>query len=232
MDTKNLKAEDRKIAGRKVKTLRSQGIIPGNIFGKKIKSQSIQVSLKEFEDVYKEVGETGVINLAFGGEKRPVLVHGVQLNAKTDQILHVDFHQVDLKEKIEAEVPVELMGESPAEKQSLGTVVQYINAIKVEALPTDLPEKFVIDVSNLSEVDQAVFVKDLKIDKSKVGIKNDPEEIIVKVEPPQKEEVVEAPPPTQAEGEVPVEGSAPTEGEAAAEGGAPGSEAPKEKPKE
>jgi large subunit ribosomal protein L25 len=229
MDTKTLKAEVRKIEGRKVKTLRSEGVVPANIFGKKVKSQSVQVSLKEFEAIYKEVGETGVISLAIGSEKRPVLVHNVQLNPKTDEILHVDFHQVDLKEKIEADVPVELIGESPAEKQSLGTVVQYINEVKVEALPADLPEKFVIDISDLSEVDQAVFVKDLKIDRSKVEVKNDPEEIVVKVEPPQKEEVVEV--PTPAEGEVPEEGAVPAEGETPAEGQAPtaGSDTP-EKP--
>jgi len=210
MDIKILKAEARKIEGRKVKTLRRQEVIPANIFGKKIKSESVQVSLKDFEKVYKEVGETGVINLAFGAEKRPVLVHDVQLNPKTDEVLHIDFHQVDLKEKIEAEVPVELAGESPAEKQSLGTVVQYVNEIKVEALPTDLPEKFIIDISDLSEVDQAVFVKDLKMDRGKVEVKNDAEEIVVKVEPPQKEEVVTT--PTPLPGEVPVEGETPTTG--------------------
>ena len=216
MDTKTLKAEDRKIEGRKVKALRKQNVIPANIFGNKIKSKSIQVSLKDFENLYKEVGETGVINLDFGSEKRPVLVHDVQLNPKTDEVLHIDFHQVDLKEKIEAEVPVELTGESPAEKQSLGTVVQYVNEIKVEALPGDLPEKFVVDVSELSEVDQAVFVKDLKMDRSKVEVKNDAEEIIVKVEPPQKEEVAAV--PTPLPGEIPVEGGTPaSEGETGGE---------------
>src|SRR3990167_2161773 len=216
MDTKTLKAEDRKIEGRKVKALRKQNVITANIFGNKIKSKSIQVSLKDFENLYKEVGETGVINLDFGSEKRPVLVHDVQLNAKTDEVLHIDFHQVDLKEKIEAEVPVELTGESPAEKQSLGTVVQYVNEIKVEALPGDLPEKFVVDVSELSEVDQAVFVKDLKMDRSKVEVKNDAEEIIVKVAPPQKEEVPAV--PTPLPGEIPVEGGTPaSEGETGGE---------------
>jgi large subunit ribosomal protein L25 len=124
-------------------------------------------------------------------------------------MIHVNFLQVDLKEKVEAEVPVELVGESPAEKQSLGTVVQYLNEIKVEALPTDLPEKFEVDTSELAEVDQAIYIKDLKYDKSKVEVKNDPEEIVVKVEPPQKEEVVEVTPVVAvgAEGAVPAEGA-------------------------
>ena len=215
MDTKILKAEDRKIEGRKVKTLRSKGIVPANVYGKKVKSKSLQIDLKEFQSVYKETGETGIIELQIGSEKRPVLVHSVQVNPKTDDVLHVDFHQVDLKEKIEAEVPIELVGESPAEKQALGTVVQYVNEIKVEALPTDLPEKFDVDVSELSDVDQVIYVKDLKYDKSKVEVKAEPEEIVVKVEPPQKEEVQV--PVAPAEGEA-VTTEAPQEGEAPAEG--------------
>ncbi|MGA3291667.1 MAG: 50S ribosomal protein L25 [Candidatus Microgenomates bacterium] len=226
-----LKGEVRKIEGRKVKKLRRQGILPGNISGKKIKSESVQVVLKDFEKVYKEVGETGLLTLEIGKEGKPVLIHNLQVNPVSDEPVHVDFLQVDLKEKVEADVPVELTGESPAEKQAVGTVVLYLNEIKVEALPTDLPEKFSIDVTELSEVDQAIMVKDLKVDRSKVDIKADPEEIVVKVEPPQKEEVV-APPPTP-EGEVPAESAIPAEGEVPAEGAAPveGGQTPKEEPK-
>jgi large subunit ribosomal protein L25 len=209
MDKQILKAETRKVLGRKVKNLRKQGILPGNVYGKKIKSEAVQVSLKDFEKVYKEVGETGLLSLKVGNSDKPVLVHNVQTNPVTGDIIHVDFLQVDLKEKVTAEVPVELTGESPAEKQAIGTVVQQINEIEVEALPTDLPEKFEVSVEGLSEVDQAIFVKDLKVDKSKVEIKADPEAIVAKVEPPQKEEVVV--PPVAPEGEAPAEGTTPAE---------------------
>jgi large subunit ribosomal protein L25 len=229
MDKKILKAESRKVSGRKVKNLRSRGILPGNIFGKKIKSVAIEVNLKDFEKIYKEVGETGLLTLHVGKEERPVLIHNLQLNPVSEAPLHIDFLQVDLKEKVEADVPVELVGESPAEKQAIGTVVQQLNEIKVEALPGDLPEKFEVNVENLAEVDQAIYVKDLKYDKTKVEIKGDGEAIVVKVEPPQKEEVV-APPPTP-EGEVPVEGAPPEGGEVPAEGVAP-TETPKEEVKE
>lgn len=224
MNKKVLNADLRKITGRKVKKLRQEGLLPANVFGKKIKSESIQVIDKDFKVIYKEVGDTGLITLTVGKDEKPVLVHDVQVNPMTDEVIHVNFLQVDLKEKVEAEVPVELIGESPVEKQSLGTVVQYVNEIKVEALPTDLPEKFVVDTSELSEVDQAIYVKDLKVDRSKVEIKNDEDEIVVKVEPPQKEEVIEVVPVVAvgAEGAVPVEGE-PVEGETA--------ETPKEEPK-
>lgn len=207
-----LKAEKRTIEGRKVKNLRKEGTLPGNVYGKKIKSQAVQVNLKDFEKTYKEIGETGLLTLSIGSEERPVLIHNLQLNPISDDPVHVDFLQVDLKEKVEADIPVELIGESPTEKQAIGTVVQYLNEIKVEALPTDLPEKFEVDISVLVEVDQSIMIKDLKYDKAKVEVKTNPDEIVAKVEPPQKEEVVEAP-PSPAEGEVPADGAVETTGE-------------------
>ncbi|OGM09796.1 hypothetical protein A2W13_01280 [Candidatus Woesebacteria bacterium RBG_16_36_11] len=202
-----LKAEKREITGRKVKRMRKEGILPGNIYGKNIKSVSLMVKEKDFEDMFKKVGETSLLQIELGKEKRPVLVHNVQMDPLSDKPIHVDFLQVDLKEKVTAEVPVELVGESPAEKQGLGTVVQYIQEIEVEALPTDLPDKFEVDISNLIEVDNAVFVKDLKVDKKKIEIKNDMEVILVKVEAIKEEveEVPVAPVPEAGEGEVPVE---------------------------
>jgi large subunit ribosomal protein L25 len=193
MDKHNLKADKREVLGRKVKKLRKQNILPANIFGKKTDSLAIQVDAKEFEKVFKEAGETGLIEIVVNGTKKPVLVHNVQRDPVGDTFLHVDFVQVDLKEKIEAQVPVELMGESPAEKQGLGTVVQYEDEIAVEALPADLPDVFEIDISKLENVDDVIQVGDLKIDKNKVEIKEDEEKILVKVEPPQKEEEVAAP---------------------------------------
>jgi large subunit ribosomal protein L25 len=231
MDKQVLIGEARKILGRNVKHLRKDGILPGNIFGKKIKSEAVQVNFKDFLKIYKEVGETGLLTLEIGKIEKPVLIHNLQVNPVSDVPVHVDFLQVDLKEKVEAEVPVELIGESPAEKQAVGTVVQYLNEIKVEALPMDLPEKFEVDTSSLVEVDQAIFVKDLKVDRSKVGIKTDENEMVVKVEPPQKEEVVATPiVAVGAEGVVPAEGEVPAEGGAPAEG-QPAIETPKEETK-
>jgi large subunit ribosomal protein L25 len=211
MKQKTLKAEERKLTGRKVKILRNQGILPANVYGKKVKSLSVQVNLKEFETLYKEVGETGLVNLEVGKEERPVLIHNLQLNPKTDEIVHVDFLQVDLKVKVSAEVPVELVGESPAEKQAIGTVVQQLNEVEVEALPADLPEKFEINIEILTEVDQAIYIKDIKVDPTKVEIKADPEAIVAKVEPPQKEEV--APTPAAVPGEEVPGAAAPAAGE-------------------
>lgn len=188
MDKQTLKAKTRKILGRKVKQLRKQGILPANIYGKNIDSLAAEVDLKEFEKVYKKVGETGLVELLVGGKRKPVLIHNIQKDPVNDTFVHVDFLQVDLKKKVVAQVHIELSGEAPAEKQGLGTVVQYIDEIEVEALPTDLPEKFELDLSKLEKVDDAVYVKDIKVDTKTVEIKNDPEQILVKVEELRKEE--------------------------------------------
>lgn len=185
MNKISLTSEKRDIFGRKVKTLRKKGLIPANIFGKDIKSEAISVDAKQFNEVYTKAGETQIISL----DNRPVLVSNMSIHPITQEILHVDFRQVDLKEKITANVPVEIIGESDAEKQGLGTIVQQIDEVEVEALPTDLPEKIEVNIEGLLEVDQAIYVKDLKFGGD-VEVKVDPELIVVKLEAPQVEEVI------------------------------------------
>src|SRR3989344_4364905 len=198
MDKVILKAEQRKLSGRKTKALRRSGIIPGNVYGKKVKSVSLQVDLSEFKKVFTKTGETNLVELQLGKEVKPVLIHNIQIDPVSDALLHIDFLQVDLKEKVTAQIPLELVGESPAEKQGLGTVVLYLNELEVEALPADLPDKFEIDATALTEVDQAVAVKDLKVDVTKVEVKAEPDEILAKVEPPRAEEEI-LPPATEVE---------------------------------
>ncbi|MGB9911658.1 MAG: 50S ribosomal protein L25 [Microgenomates group bacterium] len=215
-----LKVEKRTLFGRKVKKLRKEGILPANIFGAKIKSLAVQLPLKEFMDVYKKVGETGIVELKVEGEKevRPVLIHNLHFDPITDLPLHVDFRQVSLKEKITTNIPVEVVGESPAVAQKIGILVQILNEIEVEALPGELPEKFIVDASQLKEVDQAITVADLKIPEG-IKILTSPQQILVKIEPPAKEEVTA--PPTE---EKPVETPSGEE--------KPKEEKPEEKPSE
>jgi large subunit ribosomal protein L25 len=208
----SLKAEKREVFGRKVKKLRRNGKTPGNIYGKKIKSESIDFDSKEFRDVYKEAGETNLIEIVIGKDKHPVLVHETQRHPVTGDVLHVDFFEVNLTEKVTANVPVEVVGDSPAEKQGLGAVVKHIDEVEVECLPSDIPDLFEVNVSGLTDIGQMIQVKDIKVD-NKVVIKDDPEGIVVKIDPLTKIEetpVVVAP----AEGEEvvasePVESQAP-----------------------
>lgn len=229
MDRQKLKAHKREIFGRKIKSLRREGFLPANLYGKKIASLAIQLPVKDFLAIYEKAGETGLVDLTINGKVSPVLISNVQLNPVTDFPLHVDFRAVDLKEKIQAAVPVELTGGAPAEKTGVGILVQQLNEVEVEALPTDLPEKLIADVSKLENVDEVVLVKDLLVDKEKVSVVTDENQIIAKIEPPAKEEVAPAP----AEEAVPAEG-VPAEGgeERAPEGGEQPAEGREEKKEE
>lgn len=223
----SLEVKARDLVGKKVKRLRKEGIVPANIFGTGIKSTSIQVNFKDFASVYSKVGETGLVELKEGTSSYPVLVHQIQKEPRTDVVLHVDFHQVNLKEKTTANVPVVLTGESPIEKSKEGIVLQSMNEVEVEALPTDIPHNIEINIESLTEVGQTVQVKELKVDKSKVEIKADPEAVVVTVQTAElKEEVA---PEAPAEVEVISEKA---EGEEGAEGETPAETAAEEKPQE
>jgi large subunit ribosomal protein L25 len=211
-----LKALKREISGRKVKQLRNKGLIPANVYGKKIKSQSLSLDKEEFEKVYKRAGETEVVGLVIEGEKeeRPILIQNLQVHPVTDEPLHVDLRQIILTEKITAQIPVEITGEAPAAQQKLGILIQTVSEIEVEALPMELPEKFVVDVSGLAKVEDEVKVKDLVIDRSKVKLSVEDDLVVAKIEPLAAEEV--APPPAE---EAAVEGeAAPGKSEEGSEG--------------
>lgn len=180
MITISLAGEPRKILGKKVRKLRREGIVPAHIFGHKIKTSHIQVLEKDFQKVEKEAGETGVVELKIGGEVHPVLIRDVQVDPVTDEPLHIDFYQVNLKEKVKVHVPIETIGESPAVESKLGVLLAPLSEIEIEALPSDLPESIKIDISKLQQVDAAILVKDLKIPAG-VEILADPDETVVKI---------------------------------------------------
>ncbi len=210
-----LTVEKRKVTGRKVRALRQQGILPANIYGKKEKSLAVQLEAKSFLPVFKEAGETSLIELKVADEKevRPVLIHNVQFHPVEETPLHVEFYQVDLKEKVTTKVPVELIGESPAIKDKIGILIQPLSEVEVEALPADLPEKIEVDISGLKAVDETVLVGSVKVSEG-VKILTDEKEVLVKIESPAKEEV--APPPAEKiiiEGEVVEETQEKTPGE-------------------
>jgi large subunit ribosomal protein L25 len=192
MEKVKISTEPRKVLGKKVKNLRKEGILPANLFGKNLKSKAVQLPDKDFRKVFKLAGETGIVELKVKEEVYPVLIHNVQHDPLTDSVTHVDFHKVNLKEKITARVPIKLVGESPAEKSKVGLILQTIDEIEIKSLPTDIPHEIEVDISNLSEVGQTVPVKDLKIDREKIEVENEPEEVVLSVQSAEmKEEPVE-----------------------------------------
>lgn len=172
----NFKASLRTLKGKKVKQLRSQGILPGNVMGNQVDSVPVSMSLTSFNHLYNQVGDTGLFYLELDGEAavRPVLIEDVEVNPISNQPQHVTFKQVNLKEKITAEIPVELVGEF---KTAGAVVITVHDAIEVEALPTDLPEKFEIDISGLSEIGQDITFNQLNYDREKVTLMVSEEEL-------------------------------------------------------
>lgn len=166
----------RDLAGKKVGQLRRQGLIPGNINGDLEKTISVVVDQRKFEQLYEEVGDTGLFYVTVGEEKteRPVLITDVQLDPISATPLHVVFRQVDLTEKITAEVPVELIGEVEIKDAIVATLH---DVVEVEALPQDLPEKFEIDISKFTQIGDMVAYKDLEFDRSKVSLTIDEEQL-------------------------------------------------------
>lgn len=203
-----LKADARQVVGKKVKKLRRDGLLPANVYGKGLSSLAIQVNLKEFQTVFKEVGETGLIDLQVNNDTRPVLVKNLQLQYPSHMPLHADFYQVNLKEKVKAMVPLEVTGEPKAVTDRIGILLQQVSEIEVEALPNELPENITVDVTNLAAIGDQITVEQLQIPPG-IAVMTDPGQIIVKIDEPVQEEPEEPAPEEAAEG---------TEGEAAAEG--------------
>lgn len=187
-----LNAEPRKVLGKKVKKLRREGIIPANVYGKGLSSISIQVSLPEFQTVHKEVGETGLVSLKVEGKSLPVLVKNLQINYTSNTLLHVDFYKVNLKEKVKAMVPVEIVGEAKAVTEKIGDLIHAISEIEVEALPDRIPESVQVNVEGLAEIGDGVNVGDLKLEEG-IEVLTDPGITVVKIAELAKEEPVETP---------------------------------------
>lgn len=202
-----LKAEKRTLFGKKSKQLRAKGLVPANISGKVKEPVAITVPAKEFHKIYMEAGETAVVYVQVDGDKeRPTLIDTVDYNPLTRKLIHVSFRQVDLKEKVTAAVPVELTGELTVKDASIN---QMFQEIEVEALPTDFPEAFTIDLAQFTEIGQEFTVAQLKADSSKLTLSLEPDEILLQVQELQQmaeEPVEEAAPVEGAEGAAPAEG--------------------------
>lgn len=180
MKRESLTAIKRTVTGKRVRHLRKEGILPGNVYGKAIKSVSLQLPLKEFLEVYNKVHETGLVDLTIDGEMLPVLIQNVQIHPITYIPLHADFFKVNLKEKVKATVPIIAIGEAKAVTDKLGVLLQTLSEVEVEALPADLPENIEVNVENLANIDDHITLNDIKISKD-VEIMAEPTEMIFRI---------------------------------------------------
>ena len=186
-----IEAQKRETLGKKTKHIRKEGKIPAVVFGKDMNSTNISLDYNTFDKVYKESGETDLIDIKIGNEKLKVLIKDVQSDPISGRISHVGFYKPDLTVKTEAQVPVEIVGEENNEliKSNVALALQLIQEIKVEALPEDIPHSFIVDVSNLTNIGDSISISQLNYDREKVSIPEiDPEEMVVRIEEVKVEE--------------------------------------------
>jgi len=180
-----LTGQKREILGKKVKHLRDERLLPAVIFGKGLESLSITVNYIDYIKVFEKHGETSVFDIVVDGKKHPVLIKEVQDHHITGDPIHVGFYEVDLTEKINANIPIEVINEEENELVKAGEalVLTLFNEIEVEALPNDLPEKFVVDALGLVDMDSVITIADLEYDREKVEITAvEAEEIVAKLD--------------------------------------------------
>jgi large subunit ribosomal protein L25 len=205
-----LKVTPREVLGKKVRALRREGLTPANIYGPKVESTAVQVPTEELRQVLKTAGRNDIVYLRLDGdEPRPTFVREIQQNPVTDAILHVDFFQISLRDKVRADVPIHLVGLSPAVDTFGGILMHGLDHVTVEALPTEVPSFLELDVSPLVEINQALHVSSLELPED-VTLLTDPEQVVAKV----------APPAVEPEPEVDEEEEGAVEGEIAEEAGA------------
>lgn len=183
-------------------TLRAQGVLPAVIYGPKEEATAITINQKEFERLFKQAGETTIIKLKGIGEEKDSLVHDIQRHPVTDTVLHADFYVLEKGKKVTLNIPLEFVGEAPAEKQG-HILTKVLHEVEIEVAPAELPQHLEVDLSKLENVGDHVLASDIKLPKS-AELKISPEEIVVSVTA-FVEEKIEAPAP--AEG-APAEGAA------------------------
>ena len=215
-----LSVDQRNVTGKKVKSLRRQGIIPAHLYGRETDSLALQAEKQSIIGLLRSAGPNAIIDLKINGEGEPrsVVLRGVQRDPVTDELVHIDFFQISLTERLRADVPLIIVGESPGVLIQGGLLLHSLDHLTIEALPTEIPSRIEVDVSVLEEIDSALFVRDLAV-PGNVEVLSDPDQVVVKVEPPKlaaevarEEEAAAAAAAAEAPAAVPEEGAPAPEG--------------------
>lgn len=218
-DKITLTVQPRSVFGKKLRKYRIEGMVPANIFGPEFKSVSVGIPFNDFVKTYRVVRETGIVYILLDKVEIPVMIKHLQKHPITDSVLHVDFRKIDLKKKIQTEVPVVTVKTSEAVSQKGGVLLTQSSTLLIEALPGDIPKEISVDISGIKEIGQEIKVADLP--KSTVyEIKTPAEKVVVSVVAHKEESIT--PETTAAAPEV--IGEAPAEG---AEGAVPAADAGK-----
>ena len=210
-----LKASTRELLGKRSRRLYGQGKLAAVVYGHNTKPTPLTLERLEFQKIFIKSGRTHLVDLVVDGDRtEKVLVREIQTHPRRLGPIHVDFYQVNLEEKISVEVPIHLVGESAAVKRGDADILQPLHSLRVECLPSDIPEAFEVDLTPLEEIESELRISDITLPKG-VTVLIDPEELVVKIIKKREMKVEEEVP--AAEAVVGVEGEAAAEGEAGAE---------------
>src|SRR3989338_8806746 len=165
----------------RVGEVRANGQVPAVVYGAGTPSTSLSVPAQQFIKIFKEAGESEIINLELDGKKLNVLIHEVQWHPAKDTPMHVDFYVVDMNKEIEVAVPIIFDGISEAIKQG-GVLVKVLHELEIRSMPKNLPHEIIVDLSMLVNLHDQVQVKDLKIPNG-VEFLNDLDDVICIAEP-------------------------------------------------
>jgi large subunit ribosomal protein L25 len=186
-------AEPREILGKKVSSLRRQGLLPGVVYGHGHKPQPIQLTARDLEGLLRVAGKNTLVDLKVGGKKAlPVLLQGVHADPVWRHPLHVDFYVVKMTEELSVDVPVHLVGSSVAAERMGGTLLHLREMVHIRALPADLPNALELDISRLEDFEAVLHVRDLAVPHG-VTVVTDEDEPLARVQPPRIEEELRAP---------------------------------------
>lgn len=196
-----LAARPRTVVGKKVARLRRAGVTPANIYGHNVPSTAIEVDTHDTNLLVRRAGRTSLITLTLDGEVQPrrVLVRDVQRLPTTGELLHVDFMQVSMREKLRVSVPLVLTGHAPVLDTADAVTFQNLETVEVECLPADIPQHIDVDVSGMTDTTATVHIRDLAVPPG-VTVLTDPDVSVVSVTlQTAEEEVVEEEAPEAAE---------------------------------
>lgn len=159
-----VKATKRQVLGKQVKALRREGFTPANLYGRGQESVAIQIETPVLQKALARVGRTTLLDLQVDqGHARVVLVKEVQIHPVYQKLLHVEFYQVDMAQKMRVAVPLAFLGKAPALDISGALFLPSLNSIEVECLPGDLPSRVEVDISGLTEINASIYVRDLSL---------------------------------------------------------------------
>lgn len=161
----SIDVQSRQLTGKKVEVLRRGGVVPGVVYGHGVETQPVQVEERFLDRFLARLSASSLISVQVAGEEgaRTAVIRDIQRHPITQRVRHFDFMQVSLTESIRVDVPIVLVGESPAVVEGRGVLLQGQPTLDVECLPMALPESITVDISGLANVDDQIDVADLTV---------------------------------------------------------------------